>query len=377
MFSVGLVGCGEDASTLRRLDAGPPRSERDFPITGIGAEVTGFFEGDRVFDTVFQPADGLGPLFVNPSCGICHLNGGRGPGAVFKMSMVEADGVTPSADQSALPWGHSVRDGLAAGARTPIEPPQRLNVKVTPRFSIPLMGRGYLEAVADAEIRRVAAEQAARTDGIHGRTNILADGSIGRFGVKARIATLEEFSAAAFQEDMGLTSPLRPIELLNPDGLIDDDKPGVDIDQDALDQVTYYVRRVAIPPRAAVGATGRALFDEAFCSVCHVPTLSTRSDAAVSALADIDAPIYSDLLLHDMGPALADGIVESQAGSRDFRTAPLIGMGVIHNFLHDGSVVTVEEAIEAHAGEAAPSRQAFDHFSFADRQALVEFVTSL
>src|SRR5262249_51346102 len=113
VFFVGVVGCGEDASTPRP-DAGPPRSGRDFPIQGISnAEVTGFSEGDNVFDTVFQASDGLGPLFVVPSCGICHLNGGRGPGFVMKMSIVEADGFTPSGDQSALPWGHTVRTGLA------------------------------------------------------------------------------------------------------------------------------------------------------------------------------------------------------------------------------------------------------------------------
>src|SRR5262249_10175242 len=123
---VSVVGCGDAASTTGRPDAGPIRSERDFPIAGLGdSEVPAFADGDRAFDTIFAPADGLGPLFINPSCGLCHLNGGRGPGFVFKMSIVEGDGITPSDDQSALPWGHSIRDGLAAGARTAIEPPQR------------------------------------------------------------------------------------------------------------------------------------------------------------------------------------------------------------------------------------------------------------
>ena len=170
----------------------------------------------------------------------------RGPGAAQKMAVVAADGLTPSPDQSALPWGPTVHPFVTAGATTPIVPPAGVsNVRVTTRLGPSVLGRGYLEAVDDSEIQRVAAAQAMRTDAIHGLVNTYTYASrpnpdpsfnghqpgdlvIGRFGLKARLATLDEFVADALQNDMGITSPLRPTEFPNPDGLTDDDKPGID-----------------------------------------------------------------------------------------------------------------------------------------------------
>ncbi len=379
LLLVVLGGCGDD-DIAAAPDAGPGSAQllaKDVPIDGIGAdEVRGFNDGDGVFDTTFRPADGLGPLYIRSTCGSCHVDGLRGPGLVQKMGIVEADGVTADPDQSALPWGPTVRQGLVV-AVTPIIPPIVPNVKISIRLGPPVLGRGYMEAVADDEIRRVAAEQAARADGIHGRPNLLADGSIGRFGMKGRLASLEQFAADAFQGDMGLTNPLRPNELPNPDDLTDDMKPGIDVDQAHLDKVTFYLQRIAIPKRVGLTDAGRAAFDAAKCSACHVPSLRTKRDAAVHALADIDAPIYSDLLLHNMGPALADGLAEASAGGEDFRTAPLIGLRFLASYLHDGRARTVAEAIEAHGGEAAVSRDAFHQLSAADQAALIDFVEAL
>lgn len=376
---LGLGGCG-DGETAATPDAGLGSAQllaKDVPIDGIGAEeVRGFNDGDGVFDTTFRPVDGLGPLYIRTACGSCHADGLRGPGLVQKMSIVEADGVTAAPDQSALPWGHTVRQGLVV-AVTPIVPPDVPNLKMSIRLGPPVLGRGYMEAVTDDEILRVAGEQAARTDGIHGRANHLADGSIGRFGVKARLPTLEQFAADAFQGDMGLTNPLRPDELPNPDGLTDDMKPGVDVDQAHLDKVTFYLQRIAIPKRVGLTDAGRAAFDTALCSACHVPSLRTSAGAAVNALANIDAPIYTDLLLHDMGPVLADGVAESQAGGTDFRTAPLVGLRFLASYLHDGRAKSVADAIEAHDGEAAVARNAFHQLSAADQAALLQFVEAL
>ena len=165
----------------------------------------------------------------------CHAEGVRGPGLVQKMVVVEADGITPAADQSKLPYGHTVHPLIAAGATTPILPPaDDPSVKVTMRLGPPILGRGYLEAVLDSEIERVAAEQAAahrrhprphqprrlrrasptRTRRFHAHQP--GDPVIGRFGLKARIATVDEFTADALQGDMGITSPLRPTEIAEP-----------------------------------------------------------------------------------------------------------------------------------------------------------------
>src|ERR1043165_4008616 len=96
----------------------------DVPIDGLSkADIARFDEGDALFDLPFRPADGLGPLYIRTACGSCHAEGARGPGLVQKMAIVEADGVTPAADQSALSYGHTIRQSLAAGAHTPITPP--------------------------------------------------------------------------------------------------------------------------------------------------------------------------------------------------------------------------------------------------------------
>src|SRR5262249_37592789 len=145
------------------------------------------------------------------------------------------------------------------------EPPSNPSVRVTIRVGPPILGRGYIEAVLDSEIQRVAAEQAQLPD-IHGRVNHVVyqseanpdptynahqkgDVVIGRFGLKARIATLDEFTADALQGDMGITSPLRPTEFPNPDGLTDDAKPGIDVDADSVNRRATYIRLTAIPKR--------------------------------------------------------------------------------------------------------------------------------
>jgi CxxC motif-containing protein (DUF1111 family) len=367
----------------------------DVPIGGLTAdEIARFNDGDALFDLPFRAPDGLGPLFIRTSCGACHQEGSRGPGLVQKMAIVEADGVTPAADQSALPFGHTVRQGTAAAGKTPITPPTGANVKVTIRVGPPVLGRGYVEAVDDAELVRVAAEQAARGDGIHGKVGHGQFDSVpnpdttysdfqtgqtvtGRFGLKARIATLDDFTADAFQGDMGLTTPMRPGELANPDGLLDDQRPGVDLDIEHIDRIAFYMRRIAIPVRAGLTERGVQLFQDASCAACHVPTMRTRDSYPIARLAGIDAPIYSDLLLHDMGTALADGLTDGGATSSEWRTAPLIGLRFTKSYLHDGRARSVAEAITSHDGEARAAAQAFEALSADDQRALTEFVEAL
>jgi CxxC motif-containing protein (DUF1111 family) len=381
----------------------------DNPLSGLSPELeVDFNDGDLLFGTPLRQADGLGPLYTRSSCDSCHANDVRGPGLVSKMSVVQADGVTPAIDQSMLAFGHTVHPLGVAGPYsaalkpTPILPPEnRTNVKVTTRLGPPVIGRGYIEAIADSEIERVAAEQAARGDEIHGRVNRVAYGSepnedtrfhsyrkgelvIGRFGLKARVATLDDFTADAFQGDMGITSPLRPTEFANPDGLIDDDKPGIDVDYRSVNLRALYIRLLDIPTRKTSPA-GAALFSSADCAACHVPALATRADYPIEGLAGIDAEVYSDLLLHRMGSELADGLpthpnVDGEAGSFEWRTAPLIGLRFNRTFLHDGRAKSIEEAVLMHRGEGSEANRAVDAFealSDVDRQTLLEFVEAL
>jgi CxxC motif-containing protein (DUF1111 family) len=370
----------------------------DVPIEGVdAAQQKAFFEGDNLFDLVLHEADGLGPLYTRAACGACHDKGVRGPGSVQKMAVVEADGFTPSADQSKLPWGHTVHPLLAAGAKTAIVAPDDPSVKVTLRVGPPILGRGYLEAIDDAEILARAAEQQKRPDAIHGRPNHVVYASepnpdptfnahqkgdmlIGRFGTKARIGTLDEFTADALQGDMGITSPLRPTELANPDGLTDDLKQGIDVTADSVNKRAMYVRLTAIPRRADPGDAGQALFEQAKCAVCHAPTMKTRADYPIALLAGLEAPVFTDMLLHDMGEDLADGMIDGEAGSRDWRTSPLLGLRFNKTFLHDGRAHTIEEAILAHGGkgsEAAESTALFQAMGSADHDALLAYVSAL
>jgi CxxC motif-containing protein (DUF1111 family) len=256
-----------------------------------------------------------------------------------------------------------------------------------------------MEAVDDAEILRVESEQASRTDDIHGRANHLpyaseantdtrfhtyakGDSVIGRFGLKARVATLDDFAADAFQGDMGITSPLRPTEFENPDGLVDDGKPGVDVGYDSVNSRAMYVRLLEIP-RRDVTDEGARLFSDTECAVCHVPSLKTRSTYPVELLAGIDATVYTDFLLHRMGNGLADGLprgVDGAADSFDWRSAPLIGLRFNRTFLHDGRAKTVEEAILGHRGDGSEANDSIDRFealSTSDRDALLRFVEAL
>jgi len=389
-------GASADAGSTPEPDASRAAlNASDVPIAGLSAEdVVKFNRGDALFGLPFRGPDGLGPLFIRTSCVACHQEGARGPGMVQKMAIVEADGVTPAADQSALRYGHTERNGLAAGAATPIAPPADANVKVTTRVGPPVLGRGYIEAVDDAELARLEAAQALRSDGIHGTVGRgvfasvpnpdTAFGSftqgqaiIGKLGLKSRIATIDDFTADAFQGDMGLTSPMRPDELANPDGLTDDMHAGVDLEQEHVDRIAFYVRRIAIPLRAGLTDRGKAVFEQAACAACHVPSLRTRASYPIPQLAGIDAPIYSDLLLHDMGDALADGNTDGGATSSQWRTAPLIGLRFTRNYLHDSRAHSVTEAVLAHDGEARGAVQAFQALSPDDQRVLIEFVEAL
>lgn len=383
-LSWGLAGCGP--LPMVRSD-----TSSDLPLKGIDERWRAQFdEGDRLFDVPFREADGLGPLYIRQSCGSCHTAAARGPGTVLRLVQVDADG-SSTVGQPALTLGSVVRP-FATGGASPILQPDRADVHVQTRAGIPVMGRGWLEAIADSELERVEAEQARGTDGVSGRINHVTwksefnpetafhqhrpgDVVIGRFGLKARQPTLDDFAADALQGDMGLTSPLRPHEVANAQGLLDDAKPGVDVTLAQTNALGDYVRLLAIPSRRETN--GRAQFTAAGCGTCHVPSLRTRADYPIAQMADADAAVFSDLLLHDLGPALADGITDGEAGPTEWRTAPLIGVRFLTAFLHDGRTDDLETAIRLHGGEAATSVNAFSALSVEDRTSLLNFVSSL
>lgn len=351
------------------------------PLAGLSKDWTDRFnEGDSRFSAAFRESQGLGPAYIRAACSSCHAEDARGPGAQTRAVVVEDDGVTPATDQSELPFGALMRPLCAGGASVGVELPEsRDNLLISTRIGPAVFGRGYVDAVSDAEIERVEAEQAE--DGrVSGRAARLDwDGAtpadtrfydvtpgdtalIGRFGMKAAAPTLDRFVAGALLGDISITSPLLPDELANPDGLDDDLLPGVDVDADTVDALADYVRLLDIPRRDLPDNDGAAIFEDIGCATCHVPTLHTRADYPIAQLADIDAPIYTDLLLHDRGVDMADGVEQGDASGREWRTAPLIGLRFLGSYMHDGRASTLREAIDTHAGVGSESAFSVDAF---------------
>jgi len=355
------------------------------PVRGLSkAERDRFARGKVVFDSVFTPATGLGPLFNSVACGECHedpVAGGSGDevevhAAAFKGGvcdpLIEEGG--PVVQQNATP---ALKQALGID-KEPVPPSATAQAG---RSSPVVFGRGLLDAIPDAAILANADPNDLNGDGISGRPNRFFDGRLGRFGRKALVPTLDEFNAGAFPIEMGITNPaVRTEETIGgkpiPAGV--DPLPEPEINQEALDLTNGFVRLLAIPTPAKHGRQekrGSAVFSEIGCAACHIPLFWT-GDSPVPALRNQEVAAYSDLLLHDMGPELAD-ICLGLATPSEFRTEPLIDLREQTRFLHDGRATTPEQAVDLHGGEGSAARDRFKALPAADRAALVAFLKSL
>ena len=354
------------------------------PLSGLTEQqLDRFARGKLVFDSVFTPATGLGPLFNSTACGECHEQpaGGRGDeievhATAFRGGMcdplVQEGG--PVIQRHAIP---ALKQALGIDSE-PFPPSATARAL---RTSPVVFGRGLLDFVPDSYILAHADPDDKDHDGVRGRPNRFVDGRIGRFGRKAFVPTLREFNAGAFVAEMGVTDPAQPTEeniggKPIPAGV--DVVPDPELSQEAFNLTDDFVRFLAPPTPLKVGQEGRRgrqLFSQIGCATCHIPTLRT-GPRGMPALRNRDIPAYTDLLLHDMGPDLAD-ICLGQAGPADFRTEPLIDLRGAEHFLHDGRAATLEQAIELHGGEGTGARDRFKGLSATDRAAVVAFLKSL
>jgi CxxC motif-containing protein (DUF1111 family) len=391
--------------------------------------------------------DGLGPHFIARSCGGCHDQGGRGappvakPGQppeqpvslLFRLSIpgqgphgapnpdpVYGDQLNNSAVQGVKPEGKinisykPIPGRYADGERYTLRAPEyRITdlgygplpstIMIGPRVASQLIGLGLIEAIPESEILANAKAQAARPDAIKGVPNYAWDEFarkmlIGRFDWKANSGSLAQQTAAAFHGDIGITSTPFPDETCTPkqtDCLAaprGGNKPGKpEIDDETLHNVIFYQSMLAPPARRNFNdplvRKGQALFADAQCAACHRPSYVTGMPQPPAepnpTLAHQKIYPYTDLLLHDMGRALADGRPDFGASGRQWRTPPLWGIGLIpdvnghSNLLHDGRARNVSEAILWHGGEAEQAKQRFVQMSRDERKALVKFVESL
>jgi len=355
------------------------------PVRGLTRDQRALFDRGRVvFDSVFTPATGLGPLFNSVACGECHedpVTGGAGDEVELHASAFRPPVCDPLVQEGGDVIQQHVTPALKAALGIDSEPFPPSATGRALRTSPVVFGRGLLDLVPDSVILSYADPTDQNGDSISGRPNHFFDGRLGRFGRKALVPTLTEFNNGAFPAEMSVTNPAVPTEETIggqpiPAGV--DPVPEPEINQEAIDLTDAFVRFLAAPtPLKANSAArrGRELFASVGCTGCHIPMLRT-GDSPIAALRNQDVAAYTDLLLHDMGPDLAD-ICLTEATPSEFRTEPLIGLRVATQFLHDGRAKTLEQAIQMHGGEGSRARDRFLGLSETERAALIAFLKTL
>ncbi len=349
--------------------------------------------------------DGLGPLFVSASCDNCHNNGARGRppenGGLSNSFVMQLDG------PAGLPYGavlntaalpdHS-REGLVqvnwtlrhgqyedGSPWTLREPHYALTnllygplpaaTVLRPRIAPAIFGVGLLEAVPADALRAIGKQQARAARGAL---------PAGRFGWRGDVKDVEDQTARAFAREMGLTSRLRMQDDCSATQIACRASPqggAPEVSDEFLQAVLAFQRELPVPVRAALpadtDATGRRLFEQTGCAVCHVAELPVSIDGRS---ARIDA--FTDLLVHDLGDELADRRADGRIVKSRWRTPPLWGLSQALRFgdvalLHDGRAASLEQAILWHGGQAATAQRAFLRLTAAQRALLLQWVGSL
>lgn len=313
-------------------------------------------------------------------------------GALRVTAYTEVTGRYPDGTVYSL---HRPTFALTDAANRALPLPGVVSVRTAPH----LAGLGLLEAVAESTLQSFVDATDRNGDGVRGRLSIVRDARdpsiqrVGRFGWRAEVATLELQVAAALNFDMGVTTAVLP--QLDCGRSRTSCGSGTPLGAADIDRLVRYVALLGVPaPRhfdngqvdspAAETAKARVrdgaqLFAQANCSSCHVPEMRTGNTHRFAELRNQTIRPFTNLLLHDMGPELAD----VAGGNREWRTAPLWGIGLLERidpnvrYLHDGRARTLEEAILWHGGEAERSRQRFMALPADDRRKLIEFLRSL
>lgn len=362
----------------------------------------------------------VGPRFYNPSCVGCHFNNGRsiprGVGVTINnqaikigsnaagaphplygsslqpFSTVGGSGIGEAQAQlSGFVAAPNYADGTPNTLTKPVynfingTAPEFFSVRNSPAF----VGMGLLDAVPEADI--IAIANANNGAGISGRVQTVIDPvtgqtRLGRFGWKASSPSLKHQIASALNIEMGITSSIFP--RLDCGTNQTDCQNGAELNNTELDHMVTYMATLGVPARRdlenAQALRGEVVFGETGCNACHKETLKTSPYSPLAEVRSQTIRPYTDLLLHDMGPGLADNLGEGVASGSEWRTAPLWGIGLTADvsgyreaYLHDGRAKTLHEAILWHDGEAANARRAYVAKSQADKDALIKFLKSL
>jgi len=411
------------------------------PIAGLSMNETAFFDlGKEDFGEAEDVADGVGPRMNLDGCGGCHsqpATGGTSPfvnpqvafaskdgGTDFVPSFVKSNGPIREARFVKNPDGtpdggvHALftipgRTGAnGCSIRQPDFDREIGRNNVIFRIPTPTFGAGLIEQIPDAAILANQAGNSSQKQslGIKGKANVQVagnaitggtnnngnDGTIARFGWKAQNISLLLFSGEAYNVEMGITNELFQIErdqtpecqfAMVPNDVQNMDATTVRESVTAIENFANFQRLLAPPmpsPDTPGGAAsigrGKAAFSDVGCALCHTPALKTGKLIAVPALRDQTANLFSDLLVHDMGVGLADGISQGQAGPREFRTSPLWGLGQRVFFLHDGRTADLVRAIKEHSSSGSEANDVisnFNNLSESRKQDLLNFLRSL
>lgn len=393
----GNGGMAVDPGIFSRL--GEPRAD------ATAEERAAFERGEAIALHRFSENEGLGgPGFNITFCTGCHekpVFGGSGPRYrnFFLTATIDLNGNYQPLPTNGVQRTYS--DGgfvlTSSAAET-----------FATRNAVPFFGVGTIDEIYESAILANEDPNDEDGDGISGVANIVG-GFVGRYGRKAQTDNIEGFIRGPMFNHMGVTSnpltaeqratlpSLRVRELFGPTSLtsglsagagfgrtghgqaVAPDEPVVDFDDvqdpelqssELYDLVAWAMLLGAPRPEPLDDETraGKALFEQANCSGCHIEKLDGRRGAV---------PLYSDLLLHDMGPELADGVEMEDASGSEFRTQPLWGIGAMAPYLHDGRADTLDDAIRLHGGEAQASRDAYVALSEPDRGRVIAFLESL
>ncbi len=391
--------------------------------------------------------DGLGPLVNTNACQNCHLKDGRGHVPAFndkrdamtdqavslflrlsRPAISEADqqqqakfgplpdpvyggqlqnmampGITPEGEMKLTYSQKTITypDGSQTDLRVPhydlINPAYGKpaeGLQISPRIAPHMAGLGLLELIPEEAILANADPEDSDQNGISGKANRVWDRqkqatTLGRFGWKAAEPTLKQQNSGAFAGDMGLTTSLHTDTDCTQQQPCEKSASGgtPEVTDKTLNHVTFYTQHLAVPMQresnSEVVQQGYQHFNAAGCNQCHIENWKTGQAADRPELSNQQIRPFTDLLLHDMGEGLADNRPEYLANGREWRTAPLWGVGINkvvtgqENYLHDGRARTLEEAILWHGGEAEVAKNHFMSLPHNERQQLIRFLESL
>jgi CxxC motif-containing protein (DUF1111 family) len=340
-------------------------------------------------------ADGLGPIFNAAGCGECHI-ANQILGATSQITEKRA-GRFVNGIFTDHPGGSLIQDRAFHPNDQERIDASFANV-IALRSTISVLGDGFVEAIANDTLQNIAANQPSAQRGQIINVPILERPNttrIGRFGHKGQQASLVSFSADAYVNEMGITSPLQPNENTSNGRTAEkasDAPPGLDDEGVDVELFALFMRSTLVPPvdpgraASADAEAGRNIFNAINCDTCHTPTIVTAPPGTLinggalrvaNALGDKIIHPFSDFLLHDVGTG--DGIVQNGGPStrNKIRTAPLWGLRARGRFMHDNLSFNVEDAIERHGNQGAAARNAFRALSSSDKRRVIAFLHSL